>query len=173
MLLGVFWQPFLNSSVIVQFVYTLVQFICASNIYCFINKQDLGLATYQLLSFVLLLVFFGQKNEFDTLRFGNSHRTFQCLHHTHILTGCSCVKPWFPINNNLYCIVLTLKLETKGASDIKAYEEIGLTVGPGSGTSGRKLLIFTQLRNVSSVAFIRPRVNINLLKAKASVKELC
>lgn len=46
MLLGVFWQPFLNSSVIVQFVYTLVQFICASNIYCFINK-DLGLATYK------------------------------------------------------------------------------------------------------------------------------
>lgn len=126
MLLGVFWQTFPNSSVIVQFVYTPVQFICASNIYCFINKRDLGLATYELLSFVLFQVFFGQKNETKPLGFGNSHQTYEYFYSIHVLTDAGMFRSWFSISKNLYFIVLILKLGTKEAIYFKAYKEKAL-----------------------------------------------
>lgn len=108
MLLGVFWHPFLNSSVIVQFVYTPVQFICASNIYCFINK-DLGLATYTcflLFFFIILSVQMVTKMSLNNLGFGNSH---QCMC---LPNWCRHVRSQFTISMNSCFIVLILKLET-------------------------------------------------------------
>lgn len=132
MLLGVFWHPFLNSSVIVQFVYTPVQFICASNIYCFINK-DLGLATYTcffFFFFYFLLFFFYfilsvqmvTKMSLNTLGFGNSRQTCQCLRCMRLPNWCRHVRSQFTISMNSCFLVLVLKLETKESSIIEAYK---------------------------------------------------
>lgn len=95
---------------------------------CFFHP-NIRVFIYFLLLFIFIFYFFlilsvqmVTKMSLNTLGFGNSRQTCQCLHCMSLSNWCRHVRSQFTISMNSCFLVLVLKLETKESSFIEAYK---------------------------------------------------